>query len=93
MEIHLVSDGIDDVLTLGPEPDDEATLTEARRQVPPEAFDNLVPPILETANVAIRMVMMYHAALAYLDQNDRWDANAITFTVDRNAGRHTVEVD
>lgn len=78
--IHLESRDVDETFTVGG-PDDDETLDNALGQVPDAALEELVPRLCRVASPAIRMVMMYHAALAHIDRNDLWSAARVTLTV------------
>ena len=92
MKIHLLAEGIDDLLTIGHGGDDDVTPENARLQIPQRPFDQLIPPIIAMADPTNRMIMMYHAALAYIDQNNLWEEEKITFSIDADLGTHSVEV-
>ena len=92
MKIHLIAEGIDDILVVGNGPKDDVSPEEAREQVPQRPFDQLMPPIIAMNDPTNRMIMMYHAALAFIDQNALWHEDHVTFSIDADLGTHRVEV-
>ncbi|MGE5506640.1 MAG: hypothetical protein ACM31L_19620 [Actinomycetota bacterium] len=81
MEIHLLAEDVDGTVTVGGE-GAEVSLDEALGQIPPRAVEDLMPAICATANPVVREVMMYHAALAYIDDKSLWQSPRITFSVE-----------
>jgi hypothetical protein len=93
LEIHLLSEDVDEVVTIGDEEGADVPLDEVRDQIPDRTLDDLLPRIFEAGHGAFRMVMMYHAALAHIDRNDLWGAGRITFSVRLAERGHSVAVD
>lgn len=83
LEIHLLSEDVDEVFTVGDEEGADVPLSEVREQIPDHPLEDLLPRIYEAGHAAFRMVMMYHAALAHIDRNHLWGANRVTFSVHR----------
>lgn len=89
MDIHLLAEGVDDVITVGDENDD-VTFDDALGQIPPRSTAQLVPEICGVSNPAIRMVMMYHAALSHIDDLGLWHQPRVVFRVEVATGEWSV---
>ena len=78
--IHIQGAEVDEVFTVGGEGAD-VLLEDAFAQIPDAPVDDLVARLCAVADPSIRLVMMYHAALAHIDRNDLWARERVTFTV------------